>query len=234
MSVQYKIYFGLSIVIALLIAYIFMLRSNIKEYKNLGFKIDTSAKIIIHDTIPYVVAGKTQQIKEQLIKHDSLIPKVKDLYLEQIKQKDTLNKDYDALYSTYQDIYEKYTALLLKYRTNNIYVNRYSLGNDSSYAIVTDSIIENGLSNRLFEYEVKFPQVNTKETVYITKQLAAPKKVQAFVGGGLTVGKEQTQADAGLILKDKKDRLYYIRAQAPINNFKTISYGASIFIPLNK
>jgi hypothetical protein len=146
--------------------------------------------------------------------HDSLFIEGKTEYLA--------DTNYAALKVQFDNLVKMYTALA-------IYVDSVKL-DTLGYVVVTDSIRENKITGRTWKYDYKIPFVT--KTVTVTNQ--APAKTQLYVGGG--VNTTQTlglhSAEAGLILKTKKDKIYGLKAGSDING--NISYGFQTYWKIGK
>jgi hypothetical protein len=98
------------------------------------------------------------------------------------------------------------------------------------YVSVTDSVRENKIIGRSWQYNYKIPFVT--KTVTVTNY--AKPKTQLYVGGG--VNTTQTlglhSAEAGIILKTKKDKIYGLKAGSDING--NISYGFQTYWKIGK
>ena len=174
-----------------------------------------SDTLVVHDTTWSVrdslIFSKPKPAK---IIHDSLFIEGKTEYLA--------DTNYATLKVQFDDLVRKYTALA-------IYVDSVKL-DTLGYVTVTDTIQENGIKGRSWKYNYKIPFVT--KTVTITNQ--APAKTQLYVGGG--VNTTQTlglhSAEAGIILKTKKDKIYGLKAGSDING--NISYGFQTYWKIGK
>lgn len=175
----------------------------------------TSDTLIVHDTTWSVHDSLiySKPLPAQII-HDSLFIEGKTEYLA--------DTNYAALKVQFDNLVKMYTALA-------IYVDSVKL-DTLGYVSVTDSVRENKLIGRAWKYNYKVPFVT--KTVTITNQ--APSKTQLYVGGG--VNTTQTlglhSAEAGLILKTKKDKIYGLKAGSDING--NISYGFQTYWKIGK
>ena len=175
----------------------------------------TSDTLVVHDTTWSVhdslIYSKPLPAK---IIHDSLFIEGKTEYLA--------DTNYAALKVQFDNLVKMYTALA-------IYVDSVKL-DTLGYVSVTDSVRENKLIGRAWKYNYKVPFVT--KTVTITNQ--APSKTQLYVGGGInttqTLGLHS--AEAGLILKTKKDKIYGLKAGSDING--NISYGFQTYWKIGK
>ena len=175
----------------------------------------TSDTLVVHDTTWSVhdslIYSKPLPAK---IIHDSLFIEGKTEYLA--------DTNYAALKVQFDNLVKMYTALA-------IYVDSVKL-DTLGYVSVTDSVRENKLIGRAWKYNYKVPFVT--KTVTITNQ--APSITQLYVGGGInttqTLGLHS--AEAGLILKTKKDKIYGLKAGSDING--NISYGFQTYWKIGK
>lgn len=174
-----------------------------------------SDTLVVHDTTwvkkDSLIYAKPLPAK---IIYDSLFVEGKTEYLA--------DTNYAALKVQFDNLVKMYTALA-------IYVDSVKL-DTLGYVVVTDSIRENKITGRTWKYGYKIPFVT--KTVTITNQ--APAKTQLYVGGG--VNTTQTlglhSAEAGVILKTKKDKIYGLKAGSDING--NISYGFQTYWKIGK
>ena len=174
-----------------------------------------SDTLVVHDTTWFkkdsLIYAKPLPAK---IIYDSLFVEGKTEYLA--------DTNYAALKVQFDNLVKMYTALA-------IYVDSVKL-DTLGYVVVTDSIRENKITGRTWKYDYKIPFVT--KTVTITNQ--APSKTQLYVGGG--VNTTQTlglhSAEAGVILKTKKDKIYGLKAGSDING--NLSYGFQTYWKIGK
>jgi len=175
----------------------------------------TSDTLVVHDTT-WVKKDSliySKPLPAQII-HDSLFIAGKTEYLA--------DTNYAALKIQFDNLVKMYTALA-------IYVDSVRL-DTLGYVVVTDSIQENKIKGRSWKYDYKIPFVT--KTVTITNQ--APAKTQLYVGGGISTSQTLglQAAEAGVILKTKKDKIYGLKAGSDING--NISYGFQTYWKIGK
>lgn len=113
--------------------------------------------------------------------------------------------DYTALVKQYND-------LASKFLTANTYKDSIQLKDSSGIRVgvvnLQDIVSENQIKSRTPSYQLSFPHTTTTITVL------APPKNQLYIGGGLSGSTTNilNGADIGLGFKNKKDRIYEIKA----------------------
>jgi DNA-binding Lrp family transcriptional regulator len=129
--------------------------------------------------------------------------------------------------TNYARLKEQYMALLQLYMNKLIYSDTIRVGT-YGYIAVLDTINENKLKYRRTRDNYSIPIV--KETKTITKY--SPPTRNLFVGGGVLVNNALgiRGAEAGLLLKTKKDQLYNIKASVDIDG--NVMYGAGYYYKL--
>ena len=129
--------------------------------------------------------------------------------------------------TNYAKLKEQYMALLQLYMNKLIYSDTIRVGT-YGYIAVLDTINENKLKYRRTRDNFNIPIV--KETKTITKY--APPTRNLFVGAGVLVNNALgiRGAEAGMILKTKKDQLYNIKASVDIDG--NVMYGAGYYYKL--
>jgi hypothetical protein len=154
--------------------------------------------------------------------HDSIIvkkvPVTKEVIVE-IKSRPEMLPDtnYAALKRQYEILLQLY--LNQKFYSDTIRVSTFG------YILVEDTIRENKLSNRRTRENFKIPIV--KETKTITQY--SPPTRNLYVGAGVLANNSLgiRGAQAGIIYKTKKDKLYQISTSIDLDG--TVMYGASYF-----
>ena len=126
--------------------------------------------------------------------------------------------------TNYANLKRQYEALLQLYLTQKFYSDTLRIST-YGYILVQDTVRENKLTNRRTRENYKIPIV--KETKTITKY--APPTRSLYVGAGVMANNSLgvRGAEAGIIYKTKKDKLYQISTS--INLDGTVMYGASYF-----
>lgn len=157
--------------------------------------------------------------------HDSIVVKKVPVPYEvevEVESKPEMLPD-----TNYARLKEQYMALL------KLYINKFAY-NDTirvgtyGYIALLDTVKENKIVYRRTRDNFNIPIV--KETKTITKY--APPTRNLFVGGGVLVNNALgvRGAEAGLLLKTKKDQLYNIKASVDIDG--NVMYGAGYYYKL--
>ena len=157
--------------------------------------------------------------------HDSIVEKTKVVYKE--IRVDVMSKPEMLPDTNYENLKRQYMALLQLYMNKLIYSDTIRVGT-YGYIAVLDTINENKLKYRRTRDNYSIPIV--KETKTITKY--APPTRNVFVGAGVLVNNALgiRGAEAGMILKTKKDQLYNIKASVDIDG--NVMYGAGYYYKL--
>ena len=157
--------------------------------------------------------------------HDSIVEKTKVVYKE--VRVDVMSKPEMLPDTNYARLKQQYMALLQLYMNKLIYSDTIRVGT-YGYIAVLDTIKENKLAYRRTRENYEIPIV--KETKTITKY--APPTRNVFVGAGVLVNNALgiRGAEAGMILKTKKDQLYNIKASVDIDG--NVMYGAGYYYKL--
>lgn len=157
--------------------------------------------------------------------HDSIVEKTKVVYKE--VRVDVMSKPEMLPDTNYAKLKEQYMALLQLYMNKLVYSDTIRVGT-YGYIAVLDTINENKLKYRRTRDNYSIPIV--KETKTITKY--APPTRNLFVGAGVLVNNALgiRGAEAGMILKTKKDQLYNIKASVDIDG--NVMYGAGYYYKL--
>ena len=152
-------------------------------------------------------------------KKDSVIytsPKVvQTIPIKIISEKYLPDPNYDKLVLQYQELVKLHLA-------KNI--QKDSVKIDSiGFVKVTDTVQNNIVQNRKWEYNIKYPII--KETV-----IQPPKKVnQLYIGGGLQGNQYNiiNSINGGILYKNKKDQLYGL--SIGVNTNGQVVYGLSSY-----
>jgi DNA-binding Lrp family transcriptional regulator len=157
--------------------------------------------------------------------HDSIVEKTKVVYKE--IRVDVMSKPEMLPDTNYARLKEQYMALLQLYMNKLVYSDTIRVGT-YGYIAVLDTINENKLKYRRTRDNFNIPIV--KETKTITTY--SPPTRNLFVGGGVLVNNALgvRGAEAGLLLKTKKDQLYNIKASVDIDG--NVMYGAGYYYKL--
>jgi DNA-binding Lrp family transcriptional regulator len=164
--------------------------------------------LVVHDT--------TWQIHDSIIVRR--IPKPYEVIVE-IASKPEMLAD-----TNYARLKEQYMVLLQLYVNKLVYSDTIRVGS-YGYIAVLDTIKENKLAYRRTRDNFNIPIV--KETKTITKY--APPTRNLFIGGGVIVNNAIgiRGAEAGMILKTKKDQLYNIKASVDLDG--QVMYGVGYY-----
>jgi hypothetical protein len=174
-----------SIIIGVLVA--LLLFREMGGCKGTSGNPSKSDTVVVHDTtwqkFDSIVVKK---VPVKSVIHDTLPPE----YLP--------NPMYDSLKVQYEELAKEFLA-------KKIYADTLKVPQIKGLFIVNDTIKNNELLGRSWTADYILPTV--KETITITKQ--APQKRQLYVGGGLSANKTNiAQAQAGLMYKDRRDRMF--------------------------
>jgi len=156
----------------------------------------------------------TVKIDTVWVKHDSLIyskPKIVTVIKGVPQIQYVPDTSYAKLVVQYKDLVDLYTA-------QNVFSDTLRI-DSIGYVNVKDTITENVIKGRSYNYNLKYPVV----TKTITLQV--PPKTQVYIGGGLQGNQYNiiNQFSAGLLLKTKKDKIYGL--SAGISTDGKIQYG---------
>lgn len=136
---------------------------------------------------------------------------------------------------------EQYVELAKKHYSEVTYSDSVKLKDDKFKNIdlgtvyIKDIVSENELKSRDVKYSLKFPIVTN--TTVITNTIEAKKKIEIYVGIGLTGNKHEfvNGGNAMLSVKDKKDIIYGVTAGYAYSFGKVYpQFGASVQIKLGK
>ena len=146
---------------------------------------------------------------------------------------------YDSVFIEGKPQYQADTSYaILKMQFDTLVKNHTALAiyNDSvkldtlGYVSVTDSVRENKIIGRAWQYNYKIPFVTN--TVTITNY--AKPKTQVYIGGSLnttqTLGLQS--ADAGLMLKTKSDKIYGLKVGSDLDG--NLVYGFQVYWKIGK
>lgn len=126
--------------------------------------------------------------------------------------------------TNYATLKRQYEALLQLYLNQKFYSDTLRIST-FGYILVQDSVRENKLTNRRTRENYKIPIV--KETKTITQY--SPPTRSLYVGAGVMANNSLgiRGAEAGMIYKTKKDKLYQISTSIDLDG--QVMYGASYF-----
>ena len=152
-------------------------------------------------------------------KKDSVIctsPKVvQTIPIKIISEKYLPDPNYDKLVLQYQELVKLH--LFKNVQKDSVKID--SIG----FVKVTDTVQNNIVQNRKWEYNIKYPII--KETV-----IQPPKKVnQLYIGGGLQGNQYNiiNSINGGILYKNKKDQLYGL--SIGVNTNGQVVYGLSSY-----
>ena len=152
-------------------------------------------------------------------KKDSVIytsPKVvQTIPLKIISEKYLPDPNYDKLVLQYQELVKLHLAKNIQ--KDSVQID--SIG----FVKVTDTVQNNIVQNRKWEYNIKYPII--KETI-----IEPPKKInQLYIGGGLqgTQYNIINSINGGILYKNKKDQLYGL--SIGVNTNGQVVYGLSSY-----
>ena len=152
-------------------------------------------------------------------KKDSVIytsPKVvQTIPLKIISEKYLPDPNYDKLVLQYQELVKLHLAKNIQ--KDSVQID--SIG----FVKVTDTVQNNIVQNRKWEYNIKYPII--KETI-----IEPPKKInQLYIGGGLQGNQYNiiNSINGGILYKNKKDQLYGL--SIGVNTNGQVVYGLSSY-----
>lgn len=152
-------------------------------------------------------------------KKDSVIytsPKVvQTIPLKIISEKYLPDPNYDNLILQYQELVKLHLAKNIQ--KDSVQID--SIG----FVKVTDTVQNNIVQNRKWEYNIKYPII--KETI-----IEPPKKInQLYIGGGLQGNQYNiiNSINGGILYKNKKDQLYGL--SIGVNTNGQVIYGLSSY-----
>ena len=152
-------------------------------------------------------------------KKDSVIytsPKVvQTIPLKIISEKYLPDPNYDKLVLQYQELVKLHLAKNIQ--KDSVQID--SIG----FVKVTDTVQNNIVQNRKWEYNIKYPII--KETI-----IEPPKKInQLYIGGGLQGNQYNiiNSINGGLLYKNKKDQIYGL--SIGVNTNGQVVYGLSSY-----
>lgn len=162
---------------------------------------------------PIVVRDTVWQKKDSVVYTSPKV--VQTIPVKIISEKYLPDPNYDKLVLQYQELVKLHLA-------KNI--QKDSVKIDSiGFVKVTDTVQNNIVQNRKWEYNIKYPII--KETV-----IQPPKKVnQLYIGGGLQGNQYNiiNSINGGILYKNKKDQLHGL--SVGINTNGQVVYGVSSY-----
>ena len=162
---------------------------------------------------PIVIRDTVWQKKDSVIYTSPKV--VQTIPVKIVSEKYLPDPNYDKLVLQYQEL----VKLHLSKNVQKDSVQIDSIG----FIKVTDTVQNNVVQNRKWEYNIKYPII--KETV-----IQPPKKVnQLYIGGGLQGNQYNiiNSVNGGILYKNKKDQIYGL--SVGINTNGQVVYGVSSY-----
>ena len=162
---------------------------------------------------PIVIRDTIWQKKDSVIYTSPKV--VQTIPVKIVSEKYLPDPNYDKLVLQYQEL----VKLHLSKNVQKDSVQIDSIG----FIKVTDTVQNNVVQNRKWEYNIKYPII--KETV-----IQPPKKVnQLYIGGGLQGNQYNiiNSVNGGILYKNKKDQLYGL--SIGVNTNGQVVYGVSSY-----
>ena len=162
---------------------------------------------------PIVIRDTVWQKKDSLIYTSPKV--VQTIPVKVVNEKYLPDPNYDKLVLQYQELVKLHLAKNIQ--KDSVQID--SIG----FIKVTDTVQNNVVQNRKWEYNLKYPII--KETV-----IQPPKKVnQLYIGGGLQGNQYNiiNSVNGGILYKNKKDQLYGL--SVGINTNGQAVYGVSSY-----
>lgn len=159
---------------------------------------------------------------------DTIYVKTDTIYKE---TKDTITKNVKVSSVKYvpvkEYIFKSIDTCNKEYNRQTVYRDTIALDSIGKITIL-DTVFQNRLGKRTVFKDYKIPLITKTVTIIKAQQ---PKR-QLYIGGNLFGGRGQLQsATAGLIYKDKKDRIYQINGG--VNADGKIILGAGAYWKIN-
>ena len=162
---------------------------------------------------PIVIRDTVWQKKDSVIYTSPKV--VQTIPVKVVSEKYLPDPNYDKLILQYQELVKLHLAKNIQ--KDSVQID--SIG----FVKVTDTVQNNIVQNRKWEYNIKYPIV--KETI-----IQSPKKVnQLYIGGGLQGNQYNiiNSINGGLLYKNKKDQIYGL--SIGINTNGQLVYGVSSY-----
>ena len=168
-----------------------------------------------HDIIekPVVIRDTVWQKKDSVVFTSPKV--VQTIPVKIISEKYLPDPNYDKLVLQYQELVKLHLAKNIQ--KDSVQID--SIG----FVKVTDTVQNNIVQNRKWEYNIKYPII--KETI-----IEPPKKInQLYIGGGLQGNQYNiiNSINGGILYKNKKDQLYGL--SVGINTNGQVVYGVSSY-----
>ena len=162
---------------------------------------------------PIVIRDTVWQKKDSVIYTSPKV--VQTIPLKIISEKYLPDPNYDKLVLQYQELVKLHLAKNIQ--KDSVQID--SIG----FVKVTDTVQNNIVQNRKWEYNIKYPII--KETI-----IEPPKKInQLYIGGGLQGNQYNiiNSINGGILYKNKKDQLYGL--SIGVNTNGQVVYGVSSY-----
>ena len=162
---------------------------------------------------PIVIRDTIWQKKDSVIYTSPKV--VQTIPLKIISEKYLPDPNYDKLVLQYQELVKLHLAKNIQ--KDSVQID--SIG----FVKVTDTVQNNIVQNRKWEYNIKYPII--KETI-----IEPPKKInQLYIGGGLQGNQYNiiNSINGGILYKNKKDQLYGL--SIGVNTNGQVVYGLSSY-----
>ena len=162
---------------------------------------------------PIVIRDTIWQKKDSVIYTSPKV--VQTIPLKIISEKYLPDPNYDKLVLQYQELVKLHLAKNIQ--KDSVQID--SIG----FVKVTDTVQNNIVQNRKWEYNIKYPII--KETI-----IEPPKKInQLYIGGGLQGNQYNiiNSINGGILYKNKKDQIYGL--SVGINTNGQVIYGVSSY-----
>ena len=162
---------------------------------------------------PTIVRDTVWQKKDSVIYTSPKV--VQTIPLKIISEKYLPDPNYDKLVLQYQELVKLHLAKNIQ--KDSVQID--SIG----FVKVTDTVQNNIVQNRKWEYNIKYPII--KETI-----IEPPKKInQLYIGGGLQGNQYNiiNSINGGILYKNKKDQLYGL--SIGVNTNGQVVYGLSSY-----
>ena len=162
---------------------------------------------------PIVIRDTVWQKKDSVIYTSPKV--VQTIPVKIISEKYLPDPNYDKLVLQYQELVKLHLAKNIQ--KDSVQID--SIG----FVKVTDTVQNNIVQNRKWEYNIKYPII--KETI-----IEPPKKInQLYIGGGLQGNQYNiiNSINGGILYKNKKDQLYGL--SIGVNTNGQVVYGLSSY-----
>lgn len=123
--------------------------------------------------------------------------------------------------TNYATLKKQFEDLVARYASKNIYQDTIKIDSIGT-VVLTDTVLKNQLAFRTYVHNYKIP------TVTVTKTIPLPPRRQVYIGGavGATYPVSISSVQAGMLFKDKKDRVFGISAGLDTRGIMTYSLSS--------